>query len=522
MENAAVELQESDTAGETARQFIAFRIEDQRLAVDMGIVQEIVRMPPVVQVPLSPDSIRGLANLRGQVLPIIDLRRLTDLPQKEADDATRVIVVKHSTPIGFVVDKVSRSLAVERDRIEDAEQIQSLFGAEMLEGLVKESDEAEVIQVIDFQRVIEAEFETMLRDGPGETAQLRGRAEGESVPEEASEDVVQLISFTAAHQEFALPISQVKEIVHVPDHISEVPKAVDYVLGLMTLRDRVLPLVSLRQMLGLEPVAVSSEQRVVVLPLDGDRRGNGPAVGVVMDSVNEVLRVPSSRVEAIPELLSQGQEMGEIEAICRLGKGERLVSVLSRERLFSHHVMREAIESVSEMEQETEENEEVPAETVEDDAEEQFVVFQLDDEEYGVPIREVKEIVRVPEQLTRVPKASALVEGVINLRGAVLPVIDQRRRFGLPSAEESDKRRILVLRVNGHHAGFIVDAVTEVRRVPSWTVDAAPTLSNEQSSLIGRVANLTEEQRMIMLLDPQHLLDEGERESLQDVVEGEE
>ena len=67
-----------------------------------------------------------------------------------------------------------------------------------------------------------------------------------------------------------------------------------------------------------------------------------------------------------------------------------------------------------------------------DDDEEQFVVFRLMNEEYGVPIDSVQEIVRVPEELTKVPKTPTFIEGVINLRGIVLPVVDQRRRFGLP------------------------------------------------------------------------------------------
>ena len=71
------------------------------------------------------------------------------------------------------------------------------------------------------------------------------------------------------------------------------------------------------------------------------------------------------------------------------------------------------------------------ASTVQDDL--QLVIFRLGAEEFGVPIMAVQEIVRVPEQLTKVPRTPAFVEGVINLRGAVLPVIDQRSRLGLPA-----------------------------------------------------------------------------------------
>ena len=88
------------------------------------------------------------------------------------------------------------------------------------------------------------------------------------------------------------------------------------------------------------------------------------------------------------------------------------------------------------------------------DDEEQFVIFRLADEEYGVPIDSVREIVRVPEQITKLPKAPHFVEGVINLRGSVLPVVDQRRRFSLANIERNDRQRIMVFTIRGARTGL--------------------------------------------------------------------
>jgi len=154
------------------------------------------------------------------------------------------------------------------------------------------------------------------------------------------------------------------------------------------------------------------------------------------------------------------------------------------------------------------------AETREIDDEEQFVVFRLLNEEYGVPIGSVQEIVRVPDELTRVPKTPDFIEGVINLRGSVLPVVDQRRRFGLPSLDRNDRQRIMVFTINGVRTGFIVDSVSEVMRISSCFIDSAPKLSSEQQKLIRRVANLEEHKRMILLLDVDHLLQVKELEAL--------
>lgn len=136
----------------------------------------------------------------------------------------------------------------------------------------------------------------------------------------------------------------------------------------------------------------------------------------------------------------------------------------------------------------------------------QLVVFRLGAEEFGVPIMCVQEIVRVPEQLTRVPRTPAFVEGVINLRGVVLPVIDQRARLGLPPLARNDGQRIMVFAQGAQRTGFIVDAVAEVLRVPQACLAPAPDLSGPQSRLIQQVARLRDGERLVMLIDPAQLL----------------
>jgi len=142
------------------------------------------------------------------------------------------------------------------------------------------------------------------------------------------------------------------------------------------------------------------------------------------------------------------------------------------------------------------------------------VIFRLGAEEFGVPIMSVQEIVRVPEALTRVPRTPAFVEGVINLRGTVLPVIDQRSRLGLPSIARNERQRIMVYLLGGKRTGFIVDSVAEVLRIPRVHIVAAPAMSHEQSLLISRVAKVDGDKRMVLLIDPAHLLQEREVQTM--------
>jgi purine-binding chemotaxis protein CheW len=146
------------------------------------------------------------------------------------------------------------------------------------------------------------------------------------------------------------------------------------------------------------------------------------------------------------------------------------------------------------------------------DGAEQFVVFRLGDEHYGLPVAAVDEVARRPDKLTRVPRAPAYLQGVMNLRGAVLPVIDTRHRFGTAGAAEGRGGRVVVLTIEGLRAGFAVDAVTEVLSVASADLALAPELASEGAAVFGRVATVEREGRMVLLIQPRALLEAAERD----------
>jgi purine-binding chemotaxis protein CheW len=179
------------------------------------------------------------------------------------------------------------------------------------------------------------------------------------------------------------------------------------------------------------------------------------------------------------------------------------VSVLSPDRLFRHDVVTDAV-AEGERAREADMAGERQAAT----DEQQFIVFRLDREEYAVPIDAVDEVTRRPEALTRVPKAPEFIEGVMNLRGDVIPVVDQRRRFDLPAAASTDRQRVIVITFDGLRAGFLVDSASELVKIPGSAIGPAPELSDEQVRLISRVANLGD--RMILIVDAPELLDRRE------------
>ena len=156
--------------------------------------------------------------------------------------------------------------------------------------------------------------------------------------------------------------------------------------------------------------------------------------------------------------------------------------------------------------------------TVSETEEIQLVVFRLGREEYATPIFVVSEIVHLPERLTAVPGAAAHIVGMMNLRGNVLPVLDLSTRLGLQTPDATEGQRVLVLEREGVRVGYVVDAVTEVLRLPRHRLEPAPQLSSDQARLFAHVANLVEQQRMIQIIETAELFD-GAADDVRDAAE---
>lgn len=139
---------------------------------------------------------------------------------------------------------------------------------------------------------------------------------------------------------------------------------------------------------------------------------------------------------------------------------------------------------------------------------EQIVGLELDGECYGVDIGRVQEIIRM-QPITAVPNGPAFIEGVTNLRGRVIPVMDLRKRFGLGVAPPDGRHRIVVAELGSHTIGLIVDAVSEVLRVPGDAIEPPSSLvTTTDSAYLRGVAKL--EGRLVLLVDLAHVLAQDE------------
>jgi len=482
--------------------FLTFRVDGQLYALRSGDVLEVIRMPPLARVPQGPAALLGISSLRGAVLPIAGLRQLLGKPPSGNGSAERALVLDVGAPIAVAVDSVATLEQTSEEQIDTRPKEVGAEGAERLLGVFPAASDRGVAKILDIKALLEEAFAGRRRSERRPTPVRAGvNVHGNS---RATDETETLVTFEVADQEFAFPLSDVQEIIPAPGSVTAVAHADAIVLGLTSLRDTLLPLLSLRALLGFSAQQTAPERQKVLVIKVGTGR-----VGLVADRARTILAADTRLIDPVPAALAV-RTAGEskIRSVYRGDAGRRLVSILSSQQLFREDVMqRLAVGQQSHSERPE------PAESAAGQ-ESIFLVFRLGEDEFGLPIDAVAEVARVPEQITRLPRTPKFLEGVVNLRGDVLPVIDQRRRFDMSPCQNGDRRRLIVVKTGRHRAGVIVDSVEDVLRSSASAVEPAPELTDDTSRLVRGVINLPASNRIVLLLDPTELLTRAERRLL--------
>ncbi len=148
----------------------------------------------------------------------------------------------------------------------------------------------------------------------------------------------------------------------------------------------------------------------------------------------------------------------------------------------------------------------------------QLVTFQLEQEEFALNIHQVHEVLKMVP-VTPLPQAAHFIEGVINLRGEVIPVVDLRKRFEVSLKERNGQTRIIIVEIEENKVGLIVDFVTEVLRLPSTAIHPPPRrMAGAQNDLIRGIGKAGE--RLLIILNLTKILDMEDKITLQEVIAG--
>ncbi len=504
-------MESRDVAAEPVGQLVTFAMADAEFSFPIGSVQEIVRLPEVTPVPGAPPAVRGIMNLRGAILPLIDMRRFFDLEAVPDSEDSRVVVIRHREHVtGMIVDRVHEVLPVETAQIEPPPAAIEPERADWLRGIARLDNGQRVVMIL-------AE-EKLLPPVPEEQSEFS--TPNQSVEEPAREsrfaDELLLVSFRLADEEFAVDITGVREIVR-PAAIVELPQAPDFMLGVMNLRDTLLPVIDLRRrfsVAGCLPPAettFSDEEidpsRIIVVDL------GGVVIGLRVDAVSEVLSLSEHDVVPPPDAIDN-ERLSYVRGVGKLDGGQRLLMLVDLARLVSPREKLD-IAAAAGPRRLPRQGDETMVQSRDLEDERQLVCFRMLREEYGIDIMQVREIIRL-EAITEVPGAPPFVAGIVNLRGNVLPVVDLRLRFGRGRGERSEQNRILVVEIEGRTTGLIVDAVSEVLRVPESQIEPTPQILDHGAAgrYLAGIAKLDGGRRTIILVNTDTVLQAEELAAL--------
>ncbi len=447
------------------------RIGGEVFGFDADAIEQILIVPPITPMPLSDSSMLGVAVLSGKITHAIDLgSAIGSSSANTQDEKARLLTLScQDCHESFVVDEVLDMIDIDEQRLEENHEQDSF-----LVGFYKTDEH--VVQILSVEALLGmvdiAKFE------PAKIDSLQENSETQNQNQESGE-LMRALFFRAGEERFAIDIEALRELIFAPEDIT--PISGSDALGMITLRDEVIALLDMDMLLGFASKAIDEKSRALIAYHEGK------TVAFLVDEVEEVKTLEQSQLEEMPGGIAS-------DMIASIYKERRSVASL----LASGYIRGLVREYVIHHEEQTNQTEE---ETKESNMSE-VAVFKVADEEYAFDIEEVQEIIRY-DTITPVPEAPGYMEGILNLRGSVIPVVSLPDRLGF-SYEADDKTKIVVCSVGSEKIGFVVDDVNEILFVE----DNYISKSTDQEALFEEVINLDDGKRVILKIKVKNLLDE--------------
>ncbi|MES2605700.1 MAG: chemotaxis protein CheW, partial [Pseudomonadota bacterium] len=225
-----------------SNRFLTFRVDAQLYALRAEDVSEVMLLPALARIPQAPPALLGVANLRGAVLPVVSLRELLQKPPAPNKASTRAIVLDVGAPVALVVDSVEMLETATAEQITTHNNELAAADAEKLLGVFTTGQDKAAAKILDIKTLLETAFANRARPQRQVAAISASTNKDTTTDSDSSKEV--LVTFEVGGQEFALTLDAVKEILPLPATITAVARADAVVLGVISVRDALLPLLS--------------------------------------------------------------------------------------------------------------------------------------------------------------------------------------------------------------------------------------------------------------------------------------
>ena len=477
-------------------QFVTFVVNKEVFGVLIHAVEEIITLPDTItSVPRAPHYFLGMINLRGEVISVIDLRRRFNMPDAEPTHMTRILIVSISgMKVGMVVDSVTRVYPIASKDVRPPPAVMHRGDSKYIFGSVQQKDS--IILLLDSDALIDPEELTLHSQEPpsGSGKKIQPMQVAEVLKERI------LIGFRLGNENYALDINYVEEIIELPK-ITAVPEMADKIEGIFYQRDHALPILKLARRFSMQ-VEDYTEDTAVLIVNEG-----GMSMGIIVDQITEVFHVLENDIVPPPPNIS-GRSAEQLEGIIKVKREHEteVIMALSLPDLLTEDEQSYLEELQNELNEADEEF--LESQTVSEVV--SILKFRVSDEVFAIRVMEINEIT-VMQKMVRVPKSPPFVNGVINLRGDVITIIEMAKLFGSIPKEITPLTRIVIVEVNQQKAGFQVDQILGIEHVPQDLFDKpSEMIKGQYNRFVEGIGRVSEDSEIIIMIDTVETLAQSE------------
>jgi len=488
----------------TYDQIVMFRIGKESFGAKIERVKEIIRYPSITTIPRAPDFLAGITNLRGQVLPVIDARVMLGIDIKDITESTRILVIdSHNSQTGIIVDSVNGVISLEEATIEPPPPaIELEIDAKYVKNIIKRRNTDSLIMELDIDLI--TSFKTSQAKEHQES--LFGSKEGSNL-EEIKESVKesQLVTFIISDEEYSFPIESVREVLRV-GYITEVPEVQPYVLGVLSVRDTLLPVIDIRKLFNLPSLAED-----IKTELDNFDRMHT----VWLRDITNALTTGATLTD---ELNLENCDFGKWLEDFRTSS-EELARLIQSTR-YDHIELHRRVKEVNKDElNQLGERLSIDIEKIKDAIEtavkedQKILVVEIKGLPVGFLVDRMQQVIRVSDKLIEPPPSVLATERTKNLKGILkldegkrlVLILDEEKLIDIREIEKIEKQdvtldedtdrevsideiQVITFRVGNEEFGIDIESVREINRLDKITsIPRSPSFIKGIMNLRGNV-----------------------------------
>ncbi|MBF0469637.1 MAG: chemotaxis protein CheW, partial [Desulfamplus sp.] len=443
-------------SGALAGKYTHIIISGEEYGIPTSQVKSVVEKPSVRKVPKAPDFIEGVANINGRIIPLLNpVKRLGILSQGEINTTQNpanalsapakgqmVLVQLGSVLYGMIVDGVTDISNISAEIIEPINPLMVKNDSPFIAGMAKLP--SGIVYLMDLEVFIMSGIPVEQQDHT--VYESFSKYLNDFLKPKRRQISSKHLAFMLGEETYAIAANILKGVSR-PVDMTRVSSGIDYIQGVMNRSDRMLPVIDIAKKLEIPSMDYSKESRVIWIDCKGFE------FGMLVHQIVDFTHITQSEIKSSLRMIAKESDT-HIKGVAMLNQGKRLITILDVDNLLIESELAE-LKKLDEVQME-------PSQMKSDKKTGQkttdLLIFTVSDFELAVPTSEVSEVVFLQE-LKKIPRVPPFIKGVMPVKGELIPIMDIHRRFELPRAAATTKKRVIIIKKESINYGILVDNV---------------------------------------------------------------